>query len=339
MERHGRPSREELKQLAGSGGGCTTRFAAPTWQHGARRVRRAAGCGSARLDNDVAADGDPFTGFDIYDTYKYEPSFAGGWLTVGGTSLSSPVIAGLFALAGGSHGASYPAATLYAHLGQPSLYDVTAGGNGFCDGEAPGPCGEPELNELLGPLDCLGTTACDAAPGLDGPAGVGTPNGLVALGGASQAIPTVHTTAASSIQETGAVLNATVDPNGNEVLACSFEYGLTTAYGQSVPCSLAAGIGHEPRGGVGDARRAHAENGLPLPHRRHELGRYERGQGQETEDVLTGPRAARGHARTSHRRPSSCTDPPSIRRATVAEWGGSRCTKETSQPTCTRTRS
>ncbi len=241
----GRPSREELKQLAGSGGGCSTRFAAPTWQHEAAGFA-AAGCGSARLDNDVAADGDPFTGFDIYDTYKYEPSFAGGWLTVGGTSLSSPVIAGLFALAGGSHGASYPAATLYAHLGQPSLYDVTAGGNGFCDGEAPGPCGEPELNELLGPLDCLGTTACDAAPGLDGPAGVGTPNGLVALGGASQAIPTVHTTAASSIQETGAVLNATVDPNGNEVLACSFEYGLTTAYGQSVPCSSLPGSGTSP---------------------------------------------------------------------------------------------
>ena len=75
---------------------------------------------------------------------------------------------------------------------------------------------------------------------------MGTPNGLTALGGPSQAKPTVHTPPASSIQETGAVLNATVDPNGNEVLACSFEYGLTTAYGQSVPCTALPGSGTSP---------------------------------------------------------------------------------------------
>ena len=65
---------------------------------------------------------------------------------------------------------AYPAATLYGHLGQSSaLYDVTSGGNGYCDGEANGPCGEPEVNELIGNVDCQGTTACDAATGFDGP--------------------------------------------------------------------------------------------------------------------------------------------------------------------------
>jgi len=33
----------------------------------------------------------------------------------------------------------------------------------------------------LGQVDCEGTTACNAAPGLDGPTGVGTPNGLGAF--------------------------------------------------------------------------------------------------------------------------------------------------------------
>ena len=49
---------------------------------------------------------------------------------------------------GGAHAASYPASTLYAHLGQSTvLYDVTKGGNGYCDGEAPTTCGEPEAND------------------------------------------------------------------------------------------------------------------------------------------------------------------------------------------------
>jgi hypothetical protein len=105
-----------------------------------------------------------------------------GWVTIGGTSLSSPLVSSLYALAGGSGGVSYPAATLYSHLGQaPSLYDVTEGGNGYCDGEAAGPCGEPKINEELGDIDCKGTTACDAAPGFDGPSGVGTPKGLGAF--------------------------------------------------------------------------------------------------------------------------------------------------------------
>jgi hypothetical protein len=75
-------------------------------------------------------------------------------VTVGGTSLSSPLVSALYALAGGGGGGgggvSYPAATLYSHLGQASLFDVTEGGNGYCDGEAVGPCGEPKINEELG---------------------------------------------------------------------------------------------------------------------------------------------------------------------------------------------
>jgi hypothetical protein len=53
--------------------------------------------------------------------------------------------------------------------------------------------------------------------------------------------PTVETKAASSITQTSAALNATVNPNGGAVNMCEFEYGTTTSYGSSVPCSLPQG--------------------------------------------------------------------------------------------------
>ena len=96
---------------------------------------------------------------------------------------------------GGGQGVAYPALTLYGHLGGSSLYDVTAGGNGFCGGEGAAQCGDQNDDTFdgvpLGVMDCdypaTGTTpsvgdyACDAHPGYDGPTGVGTPTGLAAF--------------------------------------------------------------------------------------------------------------------------------------------------------------
>jgi hypothetical protein len=179
----GRPTHREFKRFSASGGGCSTMFTAPAWQQSVPGWA-STGCGTKRLANDIAAVADPYTGFDVYDSYAYEPGFTPGWVTLGGTSLSSPLVAALYGLAGGSHGVSYPATSLYAHLGEGSaLYDVTKGGNGYCDGEQLGPCGEPAIDEELGDVDCEGTTACDAAAGFDGPSGVGAPNGLAAFDG------------------------------------------------------------------------------------------------------------------------------------------------------------
>ncbi len=237
---------KKFKRLSATGSGCSTLFTAPSWQEDAEGWA-STGCGDKRLDNDIAADADPYTGFDLYDSYSGSEEAGLGWITIGGTSLSSPLVSALYALAGGSHGVSYPAATLYEHLGQASaLYDVTEGGSGYCDGEAEGPCGEPKVNEEYGPVDCLGTSACDAAVGFDGPSGVGAPIGLVAFGGPSQAKATVVTEPASSLTASSATLNATVDPNGATVTQCSFEWGTTTAYGQSVPCSPPPGSGTSP---------------------------------------------------------------------------------------------
>ena len=214
--------------LGASGGGCSTVFSAPSWQTTLSDWGSTA-CGGNRLDNDVSADADPITGFDIYDSYNCDGDCTPpSWATYGGTSLSSPIIASIFALAGGAQGASYPAATLYAHLGTSSLNDVTAGGDGWCDGEGAAQCGNPNaLGD--GILDCdypasgstpnPGDLACDAATGYDGPTGVGTPNGLGAFEatGGSELVSGALLNAGGSIFSPNGSYRLSIQPDGNLV--------------------------------------------------------------------------------------------------------------------------
>ncbi|HEY0935308.1 MAG TPA: hypothetical protein VGD91_16385, partial [Trebonia sp.] len=72
-----------------TGGGCSAYETAPSWQSSS-----VTHC-SKREDNDVSADADPNTGAAIYNSYSQ-----GGWVEVGGTSESSPIIASAYALAG-----------------------------------------------------------------------------------------------------------------------------------------------------------------------------------------------------------------------------------------------
>ncbi len=179
-----------------SGGGCSRRFAAPAWQ-GAHAGYAAAGCRGTRLSADVSAIADPAHGFDVYDSYG-----SGGWATFGGTSLASPVVAALYALAGGSGGSAFPAASMYVNSGYrpSSLVDVTQGGNGFCAGDATAACRasavaiskqvtlNPTTNPNAigyGPVECSyprgASTAtpaalsseCNAVKGFDGASGLG----------------------------------------------------------------------------------------------------------------------------------------------------------------------
>ncbi len=170
-----------------TGGGCSTIYAAQPWQSSTPGYP-AAGCKGNRLSADVSAVADPLTGFDIFDSYECGTEcnkFRRGksWLTIGGTSLSTPLVSAMYALAGGSNGVRYPALTLYGHLGTPSLFDVTQGGSGYCDKEGKA-CNvnaavaelSAEFPQLVGvQLDCEGTTACNATTGFDGPSGVGAP--------------------------------------------------------------------------------------------------------------------------------------------------------------------
>ena len=129
----------------GTGSGCSTSESKPKWQTDG-------GC-SKRTDNDVAADANPNTGVAVYDTYD-----RGGWLEVGGTSVSSPVIASVFALAGTPAANALPVKFIYKNT--TALFDVTSGNNGSCS---------PAY-------------LCTGEPGYDGPTGWGTPNGVTAFG-------------------------------------------------------------------------------------------------------------------------------------------------------------
>jgi IPT/TIG domain len=62
----------------------------------------------------------------------------------------------------------------------------------------------------------------------------------------SSSAPTVVTGAASKVTSSSAKLNATVNPNGDEVTECEFEYGTSSSYGSSVPCSALPGSGTSP---------------------------------------------------------------------------------------------
>jgi hypothetical protein len=173
------------------GGGCSVAFAAPAWQVGVSGWSTV-GCAAKRAVSDVAADADPYTGIAVrYANSACKTTYeqAGklkvlpNWCTIGGTSLSSPLIASTFALAGGARGAPYPAKTLYGSLleSPASLHDVTAGSNGECPSpfdEATGLSGCSEFQEAA---DCSEKSICRARAGYDGPTGVGTPDGIAAF--------------------------------------------------------------------------------------------------------------------------------------------------------------
>ncbi len=135
----------------GTGSGCSKYESKPIWQLDS-------GC-SRRTMNDVAADADPNTGAAVYDSVPYNG--ASGWFQVGGTSLSSPLIAATYALAGGI-GSVQAGSLPYNQFNYSSnLHDVTTGRNGRCRG--------------------LSTYLCTAISGYDGPTGLGTPNGTGAF--------------------------------------------------------------------------------------------------------------------------------------------------------------
>lgn len=84
----------------GAGSGCSAYEPKPVWQADP-------GC-KHRTIADVSAVADPATGVEVYDSFNNE----GGWNVFGGTSVGTPIIASVYALAGtparGSDPASFP---------------------------------------------------------------------------------------------------------------------------------------------------------------------------------------------------------------------------------------
>ena len=68
-------------------------------------------------------------------------------------------------------------------------------------------------------------------------------NGEVHIYGPDAVVPDVTTHAATGVEEASATLHGHLDPDaahgGEEITGCQFEYGPTTAYGETAPCSPA----------------------------------------------------------------------------------------------------
>lgn len=250
-----------------SGGGCSHVYPAPSWQtplHG----YELSGCKGYRMVGDIAADADPTTGMDIYTLY----GGAGVWETVGGTSLAAPLIAGMWAVAGGAAGAQHPVQRLYDNqrMRRSSYFDVYTGANGFCGASdvmlgkiscslslwALANTGDPNNlafsgGHWAGNLDCgwrldgqLGTLSddrqCRAGVGYDGPSGIGAPrSGQVfqsTLPTASlAAITDAADTTPVSVQATGQVV-----VSGDKLTKCAVSWGDSTA--DTVACSAGAPV-------------------------------------------------------------------------------------------------
>ncbi|MGN6473072.1 MAG: S53 family peptidase [Mycobacteriales bacterium] len=137
---------------SGTGSGCSSYVTKQSWQTDAGCTRRTVA--------DVSADANPNTGVAVYDSTP-DGSYV-GWMQFGGTSVASPIIGAVYALAGNAStvtGASYA----YQHTG--SLYDVSSGANGTCTSRRS--TGSAYL--------------CTGEVGYDGPTGLGTPNGVGAF--------------------------------------------------------------------------------------------------------------------------------------------------------------
>lgn len=130
-----------------TGSGCSIVVSKPSWQHDS-------GC-KMRSESDVSAEASVLAPVAVY---------FGGWTAIGGTSVSAPLIAGIFGRAGNAGSINGPEHIWQNHS---SLYDQTVGKNtdapigGFCASSV--------------------HYICNAVKGYDGPTGFGTPNGLGAF--------------------------------------------------------------------------------------------------------------------------------------------------------------
>ena len=132
----------------GAGSGCSSLYGILSNTQSATVT----GCPN-RAVADVAAVADPNTGVSVYGPVTRSRS---GWMVFGGTSVSAPLIGGIYAAAGAFGG--YPTTKLYGSA-TGAFRDITSGNNGSCPT----------------------TQWCTAGSGWDGPTGLGTPQGASAF--------------------------------------------------------------------------------------------------------------------------------------------------------------
>ena len=171
---------DEVGYLYGAGGGESTVFQQPTYQSGVTPA-------GARGVPDVAMDADPTTGMLVGETQAFPDGVYYDEYRIGGTSLASPLFAGMTALAiqHAGHGVGLLNPTIYADANSGVFTDVKGPGadagnirSDYVDG----------VDNAAGLVYSVRTFDQDASltvtPGWDDVTGLGSPNTgwLTALG-------------------------------------------------------------------------------------------------------------------------------------------------------------
>jgi len=168
---------------SGGGGGTSQLFTQPWYQEGKvpTSVSEYYSDVPMRAVPDIAIDGDPNTGFEVGETQVFPNGTYWAQYRIGGTSLSSPLLAGLVAVADQAHhrplGFINP--LYYQMIGTSAVHDIVAPGSPVAQVRT------DYTNELddsqgkfwrLETVDVQTTTLHDT-PGYDAETGVGTPRG------------------------------------------------------------------------------------------------------------------------------------------------------------------
>jgi subtilase family serine protease len=166
---------------SGGGGGTSQLFAQPFYQKGVVPARMADFYGTpARVTPDISAAGDPNTGFVVGETQEFPDGTYWDQYRIGGTSLSSPLTAGMLAVAAqkAHRPLGFVNPLLYG-LRKSAIYDVVAPKKPVYQVRT------DFANELdasegylfrLQSID-VQTSTIHSVPGYDDETGLGTPNG------------------------------------------------------------------------------------------------------------------------------------------------------------------
>jgi subtilase family serine protease len=168
---------------SGGGGGTSQLFTQPFYQEGKvpTSVSEYYSDVPMRAVPDLAMDADPNTGFEVGETQVFPNGTYWDQYRIGGTSLSSPLLAGVVAVADQAH--HHPLGFInplyYRMIGTSAVHDIVAPGSPVAQVRT------DYTNELdnsqgkfwrLETVDVQTTTLHDT-PGYDNETGVGTPRG------------------------------------------------------------------------------------------------------------------------------------------------------------------
>jgi hypothetical protein len=150
--------------IGATGSGCSAGEPQPSWGPDSSDNASSNWCAN-RTENDVSAVADSPDGVDVLDSNSLDSLECSPFCSLYGTSVATPIIAAMYALAGTPAANTYPASYLYAN---PSdLTPVTSATTGSSSSN--GTC-ESARQYLCNVADSL-------SGGYNGPDGLGTPNG------------------------------------------------------------------------------------------------------------------------------------------------------------------